>query len=63
MNFGEYQNGKPQQPLPRSLVPYEREIDSFFTLCRKTCTRILTLLALGLEVSLPFPLLLSSHHE
>lgn len=60
MNFGEYQDGKPQQRLPASLVPYESEIDSFFTLCRKTCTRILTLLALGLEVFTPYPPL--SHH-
>lgn len=50
MNFGEFQNGKAQQPLPPSLEPHEHDINRFFTLCRKTCDRILTLLALGLEV-------------
>lgn len=50
MNFGDFKDGKAQQPLPPSLTPYEAEINGFAELCNKTCTRILTLLALGLEV-------------
>jgi isopenicillin N synthase-like dioxygenase len=50
MNFGDFKNGKAQQPLPPSLAPHEEEINAFAELCNKTCTRILTLLALGLEV-------------
>ncbi|KAJ5456711.1 hypothetical protein N7530_011985 [Penicillium desertorum] len=49
MNFGDFKDGKAQQPLPPSLSPHEAEINSFAELCNKTCTRILTLLALGLE--------------
>ncbi|GLA63332.1 hypothetical protein AtubIFM54640_004473 [Aspergillus tubingensis] len=48
-NFGEFtQSNKAQQPLPASLTPHESEIAHFASLCNKTCTRILTLLALGL---------------
>ena len=50
MNFGDFKDGKAQQPLPPSLAAHEAEIDGFAKLCNKTCTRILTLLALGLEV-------------
>ncbi|KAJ5874274.1 uncharacterized protein N7529_002704 [Penicillium soppii] len=50
MNFGDFKNGKAQQPLPPSLAPHEEEINAFAELCNKTCTRILTLLALGLEI-------------
>ncbi|KJF61352.1 oxidoreductase [Coccidioides immitis RS] len=49
-NFGEFKNDKAQQPLPSSLVPHEAEISRFMNLCRKTCDRILTLLALGLGI-------------
>lgn len=55
MNFGDFKDGKAQQPLPASLTPHEAEINDFAQLCNKTCTRILTLLALGLEVCDPFP--------
>lgn len=51
MNFGDFKDGKAQQPLPPSLAPHEGEINEFAKLCNKTCNRILTLLALGLEVS------------
>lgn len=50
MNFGDFKDGKAQQPLPPSLAPHEEEINGFANLCNKTCTRILTLLALGLQV-------------
>ncbi|KAE8148944.1 hypothetical protein BDV25DRAFT_157196 [Aspergillus avenaceus] len=49
-NFGEFQNGKAQQPLPQSLAPHEADIGHFADLCNKTCDRILMLLALGLEI-------------
>ncbi|PLB33147.1 uncharacterized protein BDW47DRAFT_130190 [Aspergillus candidus] len=50
MNFGEFQNGKAQQPLPQSLATHEAEIAHFADLCTRTCNRILKLLALGLEI-------------
>jgi isopenicillin N synthase-like dioxygenase len=50
MNFGEFKDGKAQQPLPPSLAPHEAEIGHFASLCNKTCNRILKLLALGLQV-------------
>lgn len=67
MNFGEFRDGKAQQPIPSSLVPHERELCHFAELCNKTCSRILKLMALGLEVSLLSPLgfqfLLSIHRN
>ena len=56
MNITEFHDKKAQQPLPPSLSPHQADIYHFETLCRKTCNRILTLLALGLEVfSLSLP--------
>ncbi|KAA8652565.1 hypothetical protein EYZ11_002373 [Aspergillus tanneri] len=49
-NFGEFENGRAQQPLPPSLAPHETEIGHFADLCNKTCSRILKLLALGLGI-------------
>ncbi|PWY84963.1 Clavaminate synthase-like protein [Aspergillus heteromorphus CBS 117.55] len=50
-NFGEFlPTNKAQQPLPASLTPHEAEIAHFASLCNKTCSRILTLLALGLGI-------------
>ncbi|KAF7590899.1 hypothetical protein BBP40_002261 [Aspergillus hancockii] len=49
-NFGEFRDGKSQQPLPRSLASHEAEIAHFAYLCDKTCNRILKLLALGLGI-------------
>ncbi|KAL4890241.1 hypothetical protein BDV59DRAFT_185115 [Aspergillus ambiguus] len=49
-NFGEFKDGKAQQPLPASLAPHESDIGHFADLCSKTCHRILTLLALGLSI-------------
>ncbi|KAM5448404.1 hypothetical protein MaudCBS49596_005494 [Microsporum audouinii] len=50
INFGEFKNSKASQPLPESLIPHEADINHFTTLCQKTCGRLLTLLALGLEI-------------
>ncbi|KAK2879309.1 hypothetical protein FQN49_001005 [Arthroderma sp. PD_2] len=50
INFGEFKSHKAAQPLPKSLIPHESDIDHFTTLCQKTCDRILTLLALGLGI-------------
>lgn len=50
MNFGDFKQGKAQQPLPPSLKPHESTINHFATRCNKTCIRILTLLALALEI-------------
>ncbi|KAJ5246186.1 hypothetical protein N7468_001169 [Penicillium chermesinum] len=60
MNFGDFKDGQAQQPLPPSLKPHESEINSFASLCNKTCTRILTLLALGLEIPPDF---FTSRHD
>lgn len=60
MNFGDFKAGKAQQPLPPSLTPHETEINAFATLCTKTCTRILTLLALGLNIPEDF---FTSRHD
>ncbi|ODH53139.1 hypothetical protein GX48_00675 [Paracoccidioides brasiliensis] len=50
MNFGEFKNNKAQQELPKSLIPHEAELARFTNLCQKTCHRILTTLALGLDI-------------
>ncbi|KAI5304170.1 hypothetical protein KEM55_000186 [Ascosphaera atra] len=48
MNFGEFKDGKPQQPVPDTLIPHESQIAKYHELCRTTCARILEILALGL---------------
>ncbi|EPS32502.1 hypothetical protein PDE_07462 [Penicillium oxalicum 114-2] len=60
MNFGDFKNGKAQQPLPTSLTPHESEIADFAQLCNKTCKRILNLLSLGLEMPEDF---FASRHD
>lgn len=60
MNFGDFKKGKAQQPLPPTLTPHESEIDRFAALCNETCTRILSLLALGLEIPEDF---FTSRHD
>lgn len=60
MNFGDFKAGKAQQPLPPSLAAHETEINDFTTLCTKTCSRILTLLALGLGIPPDF---FTSRHD
>jgi isopenicillin N synthase-like dioxygenase len=50
MNFGEFSNGKAQQPLPASLVDHESELYDFQVHCNNLMLKILTLFAIGLEV-------------
>jgi len=50
MNFGEFVNGKAQQPLPPALVDHEAELNSFQDYCYHLCLKILTLFAIGLDV-------------
>ncbi|KAH6892308.1 hypothetical protein B0T10DRAFT_483565 [Thelonectria olida] len=49
-NFGEFVDGKAQQPLPAPIVPDEPQINAFSTSCHKLCQKLLYLLGLGLEV-------------
>ncbi|ERF76489.1 hypothetical protein EPUS_06151 [Endocarpon pusillum Z07020] len=60
-NIGEFIDNQPQQPIPKSLQGHEDELLDFETRCRKTCHRILKLLALGLEI--PDPDWFSSRHK
>ncbi len=50
MNFGEFVDGKAQQPLPSSLASHEAELNQFGVLCRELCIKLLRLFALGLRV-------------
>lgn len=49
-NFGEFINGKAQQPLPSPVVPDEDRFSAFSTSCHGLCNRLLYLLGLGLGV-------------
>jgi hypothetical protein len=52
-NFGEFADGKAQQPLPSDLVPDEPQINAFADSCHDLCQKLLYLLGLGLGVSHP----------
>lgn len=52
-NFGEFVDGKPQQPIPKSLTPDVPQLDSFFDLCYHLCLKLNDLLGIGLEVNPP----------
>ncbi|GAM35800.1 hypothetical protein TCE0_017f04402 [Talaromyces pinophilus] len=54
LNFGEFKDGKLQQPLPPALEPHEGDIQHFTNLCNKTAARVMRLLALGLEIDPDF---------
>ncbi|KAL2110267.1 hypothetical protein VUR80DRAFT_1419 [Thermomyces stellatus] len=54
-NFGEFVDGKAQQPVPAALAPHEGEISEIFDQCRALAVRILYLLGVGLEVYLTAP--------
>ncbi|KAM0238267.1 hypothetical protein ACHAP5_008790 [Fusarium lateritium] len=49
-NFGEFADGKAQQPLPSDLVPDEPQISAFADSCHDLCQKLLYLLGLGLGV-------------
>lgn len=49
-NFGEFVDGKAQQPVPAALAPHEGEVSDIFDKCRGLAVRILYLLGVGLEV-------------
>ncbi|KAL1902721.1 hypothetical protein Sste5346_001164 [Sporothrix stenoceras] len=52
-NFGEFVDGKAQQPIPASIASDEPQIDSFFDLCYHLCLKLNDLLGIGLEVNPP----------
>ncbi|KFA60523.1 hypothetical protein S40285_08888 [Stachybotrys chlorohalonatus IBT 40285] len=49
-NFGEFINGKAQQPLPSTILPYEARYSAFADACHGLCHKLLYLLGLGLGV-------------
>ncbi|KAM4056272.1 2OG-Fe(II) oxygenase superfamily protein [Hirsutella rhossiliensis] len=49
-NFGEFVDGKAQQPLPSTVADKEPLFSAFADSCRKLCHKILYLLGLGLDV-------------
>ncbi|KAJ4268291.1 hypothetical protein NW762_002354 [Fusarium torreyae] len=49
-NFGEFADGKAQQPLPSDLVSDEPQISAFADSCHHLCQKLLYLLGLGLGV-------------
>lgn len=53
MNFGEFADGTPQQPLPELLSSREADLFAFQNYCKNMMLRILTLFALGLNVGTP----------
>lgn len=72
-NFGEFKDGKAQQPLPPAFIPHESDLDAFSDYCHNMCVKILRLFALGLQVStvlgqnapidfIPVPQILSYKH-
>jgi isopenicillin N synthase-like dioxygenase len=52
MNLGEFVDGKPQQLLPDVLSNREAELSAFQDRCKNLVSKILTLFAVGLHVSL-----------
>ncbi|KAK2028293.1 2OG-Fe(II) oxygenase superfamily protein [Colletotrichum zoysiae] len=52
-NFGEFKDGKAQQPLPPTIQPDEPFINSFRDQCHALCLELLELLGVGLDVDPP----------
>ncbi|KAH8908710.1 2OG-Fe(II) oxygenase superfamily protein [Coniochaeta sp. PMI_546] len=52
-NFGQFVDGKPDQPIPSNIVPYEAQINAFQDHCYEMCLKINTLLGIGLNVQPP----------
>ncbi|KAH8801550.1 oxidoreductase-like protein [Xylogone sp. PMI_703] len=51
INFGEFSNGKAQQPLPPTLINHEAELNAFQDYCHNLCLKILTLFGVGLDIN------------
>ncbi|MCJ1393192.1 hypothetical protein MMC18_006064 [Xylographa bjoerkii] len=49
-NFGEFANGKAQQPLPPTLQAHEAQLSHFSELCRGLAMKLLELFAIGLKI-------------
>lgn len=52
-NFGEFVDGKAQQPIPDTIAQYEGQVGAFRDLCYQMCLKINTLLGIGLQVDPP----------
>ncbi|KAF9881058.1 2og-fe oxygenase [Colletotrichum karsti] len=52
-NFGEFKDGKAQQPLPATIQPDEPFLNSFRDQCHALCLELLHLLGIGLDVDPP----------
>ncbi|KAK0720398.1 hypothetical protein B0H67DRAFT_186436 [Lasiosphaeris hirsuta] len=52
-NFGEFINGKAQQPIPETIAEHESQISAFRDLCYDMCLKINTLLGIGLKIDPP----------
>nr|XP_036579291.1 2og-fe oxygenase [Colletotrichum truncatum]KAF6786777.1 2og-fe oxygenase [Colletotrichum truncatum] len=52
-NFGEFKDGKAQQPLPPTIQSDEPFLNSFRDQCHALCLELLNLLGIGLEVDPP----------
>jgi isopenicillin N synthase-like dioxygenase len=48
--MNEFVDGKSQQPLPDTLAARETDLDTFAKTCRSICTRVLEIIALGLDI-------------
>lgn len=51
MNFGEFIDGKAQQPLPPSLIDHEEDLAKFHKYCHDMMLKILKLFSIGLKVN------------
>ncbi|KAK4188222.1 hypothetical protein QBC35DRAFT_451514 [Podospora australis] len=52
-NFGEFVDGKADQPIPPTIAEEEDQINEFRELCYQLCLKINTLLGIGLQVTPP----------
>ncbi|KAL1862550.1 hypothetical protein Daus18300_008509 [Diaporthe australafricana] len=52
-NFGTFENGKAQQPIPESVASYESQYSDFYDLCYNLSLKINHLLGIGLNVQPP----------
>lgn len=50
-NFGEFVNGKAQQPIPPAIKSDEPKFSAFTDYCHDLCLKLLYLLGVGLNVS------------